>query len=51
MQCCILENIASNKVIQKCGGKLFDTEEETIKNNQVKINCYYVEMNDFNISS
>ena len=43
----VVENIASNKVIQKCDGKLFDTIEEfiKIKNDSVKINCYYVVRN------
>ena len=46
----VVENIASNKVIKKCGGILFDTVEEFIKskNETVKINCYYIEMSDFN---
>lgn len=41
------ENIASNKVIKKCKGKLFDIVEDTIKNTSVKINCYYVERSDY----
>lgn len=41
----VVENIGSNKVIKKCGGKLFDTIEEyyKIKDKTFRINCYYVE--------
>ncbi len=46
----VVENIASNKVIKKCDGILFDTVEEFIKskNETVKINCYYIERSNFN---
>lgn len=41
----VVENIGSNKVIKKCGGKLFDIVEEynKTKDKTFRINCYYVE--------
>lgn len=38
----VRENIASNKVIQKCGGKLINTIEDSIKNTKRVINQYEV---------
>ena len=40
----MVENIASNKVIIKCGGKFIETYKETFKKNnkEVTINKYYV---------
>ena len=40
----VVENIGSNKVIQKCGGKLINTVEEFVnaKNTYYKINQYIV---------
>lgn len=39
-----VENVASNKIIQKCGGKLFQVVDEYIecKKQTFKINCYYI---------
>lgn len=44
-----IENIASNKVIQKCGGKYLDTiqDEFPLKNITVQINRYLIQKEDF----
>lgn len=40
----VVENIASNKIIQKCGGILFETIDDYCKQKDktFKINCYYI---------
>lgn len=40
----VVENIASNKIIQKCGGILFETIDDYFrqKDKTFKINCYYI---------
>lgn len=42
----VRENIASNRVIQKCGGKLINTIEDSIKNTKRIINQYEVYRNN-----
>lgn len=45
----MVENIASNKVIQKCGGKYLDTiqHEFPLKNKTVLIHRYLIQKDDF----
>lgn len=38
----VKENIGSNKVIIKCGGKLIETYKDTMKGKDVFINKYYI---------
>lgn len=40
----VVENIASNKIIKKCGGILFETIDDYFrqKDKTFKINCYYI---------
>ena len=39
-----IENVASNRVIQKCGGKFIECKEmeRPLKNDKVRVNCYVV---------
>ena len=38
----MVENVASNKVITKCGGKFIETYNDSMKDKEVVINKYYV---------
>ena len=42
-----IENVASNRVIQKCGGKFIECKEmdRSLKNDKVIVNCYVVTKN------
>ena len=42
----VIENIGSNKVIQKCGGKFIRVDEEDmpLKNKKVKVNRYIIDL-------
>ena len=40
--CAFKENIASNRVIQKCGGKFVKEFQDVIKNQTVNVNCYMI---------
>ena len=41
--CAFKENIASNRVIQKCGLKFVKQFQQVIKNQTVDVNCYMLE--------
>ena len=38
----LVDNFASNKVIIKCGGKIVETYQDSVKDELVNINKYYV---------
>ena len=42
-----IENVASNRVIKKCGGKFIECKEmdRSLKNDKVIVNCYVVTKN------